>query len=188
MSQHLDLEIQCAPAEPALGVVEVAVQRTGVDHRGVGALGAQPVADVEPVGVQPHLDAVVGGHVLQPRGVAVGGQTLVGVVEVAVVEGVAHRQPGDVGRGQLLGVGLPLLGGVALDERLVERPADQRDRLLLEVLRVGGVDLGGLLGDQLAGLVGGEVLAEELRHQAKTHRELVGLPVVHARTRGAGSR
>ena len=151
--EHLELEIQGAPTQPALGVVEVAVQRTGVDDRGVGVLGAQLVADVEPVGVQPHLDAVVGGHVLQPCGVAVGRQTLVGVVEVAVVEGVAHRQPGDVGRRQLRGVGLPLLGGVALDERLVERTADQRDGLLFEVLRVGGLDLGGLLGDQLTRLV-----------------------------------
>ncbi len=82
-------------------------------------------------------------------------------------------------RGQFLGVGLPLLGGVVLDERLVERAADQRDGLLLEVLRVGGVDLGGLLVDQLPRLVRGEVLAEELRHQAESHRELVGLPVVH---------
>ena len=177
--QHFDFEIQCAPAEPAIGVVEVAVQRAGVDHRGVRALGAQLVADVEPVGVQPHLDAVVGGHVLQPRGVAVDRQALVGVVEVAVVEGVAHRQPGDVGGGQFLRVGLPLLGGIALDERLVERAADQRDGLLLEVLRVGGFDLGGLLLDQLARRIGGEVLAEELRHQAQAHRELVGLPVVH---------
>ena len=84
-----------------------------------------------------------------------------------------------IGGGQFVGVGLPLLGGVALDERLVERPADQRDGLLLEVLRVGGVDLGGLLRDQRARLVGREVLAEELRHQAQSHRELVGLPVVH---------
>ena len=83
------------------------------------------------------------------------------------------------GRRQILRVGLPLLGGVALDERLVERTADQRDGLLLEVLRVGGVDLGGLLGDQRPRLVRGEVPAEELRHQAQAHRELVGLPVVH---------
>ncbi len=179
MGQHLDFEIQCAPAESTFGVVEVAVQRAGVDHRGVRAFGAQLVAHVEPVGVQPHLDAVVGGHVLQPRGVAVDRQALVGVVEVAVVEGVAHRQPGDVGRGQFLRVGLPLLGGVVLDERLVQRAADQRDGLLLEVLGVGGLDLGGLFADQLARLIRGEVLAEELRHQAEAHRELVGLPVVH---------
>ena len=79
---------------------------------------------------------------------------------------------------QLLGVGLPLLGGVALDERLVERPADQGDRLLLEVLRLGGVDLAGLLGDQRARLVGGVALAEELVDQAEVHREGVDLALV----------
>ena len=84
-----------------------------------------------------------------------------------------------MGGRQLLGVGLPLLGGVPLDERLVERPSDQRDRLLLQVLRVGGVDLGGLLGDQCPGRLGTEVPAEELRHQTQSHGELVGLPVVH---------
>ena len=79
---------------------------------------------------------------------------------------------------ELLGVGLPLLRGVALDERLVERPADQADPLLLEVLRLGGVDLAGLLGDQLASLVGGVAPAEELVDQAEVHREGVDLPLV----------
>ncbi len=141
-TQHLDLEIQCAPTQPTLGVVEVAVQRTGVNHWGLRMRSTEFFTDVEPVGVQPHLDALVRGHVLQPRGVAVGRQTLVGVVEVAIVEGVAHRQPGDVGGRQFLGIGLPLFCGVALDERFVERPADQRDGLFFEVLRVGGLDLG----------------------------------------------
>jgi hypothetical protein len=35
------------------------------------------------------------------------------------------------------------------------------------------------IGDELARLVGGEVLAEELRHQPEAHWELVGHPVVH---------
>ena len=163
----------------AFGVIEVAVQRAGINDRRVRAGRPQFVADVEPVGVEPDLDALVGGHVLQPGRVAVDRQTLVGVVEVAIVEGIAHRQPGDVGRRQLLGIGLPLLSGVVLHERLVERSADQRDRLLFEVLRILGVDLGGLLGDQRPGFVGGEVPAEELGHQAQPHRELVGLAVVH---------
>ena len=176
--QHLELEVQRAPPQPALGVVEVAVQGAGVDHRRVGVGAPQLVAHVEPVGVAPHLDALVGGHVLQPGGVPVDRQPLVGVVEVAVVERVAHRQPGDVGGGQLLGIGLPLLGGVVLDERLVERAADQRDRLLLQVLRVLGLDLAGLLADQRPRFVWREIAAEELTDQPQSHRELVGLPVV----------
>ena len=96
-------------------------------------------------GVEPDLDVGVVGHLRQPRGVAVDRQALVGVVEVPVVERVPHREAGDDRGGQLGGVGLPLLGGVALDERLVERPADQRDRLLLEVGGLGGVE-GGAVG------------------------------------------
>ena len=129
--QDLALEVERAPAELALGVAEVAVQRPGVDDRDV----AGRVHGVEEVGAEPYLDPGVVGHALQPGRVAVHRQALVAVGEVAVVEGVPHRQPGDDLGGQLARVGLPLLGGVAADERLVERPADQRDRLLLQVAR-----------------------------------------------------
>ena len=176
--QDLDLEIQGAPAQSTLRVVEVAIQRAGVDDRSSRVVRPQLLTHVEPVGVQPNVDAVVVGHALQPRGVAVYREALVGVVEVPVVEGVPHRQPTDDGRGKVGRIGLPLLGRVALHERLVERPADQRDRLLLEVARVGRIDLGCLLRNQGTRLVRAEVAAEELRHQTESHRELVGLTVV----------
>ena len=144
----------------------------------MGTLPLNVSATVEEVGLEAHLDVRVVGHLLQPGGVAVDRQALVGVVEVAVLEVVADRQPADdVGR-QLLRVGLPLLGGVALHERLVERPADQADPLLLEVLRRGGVDLARLLGDEGPCLVGGVALAEELVDQAEVHREGVDLSLV----------
>ena len=177
--QHLLLKVEGAPAQVAFRVVEVAVQRAGVDHRRLRGLGAQLVADLEPVGVEANLDVLVIRHVLQPLGVALDRQALVGVVEVAVVEGVAHRQAGNVGRRQLLRVGLPLLGGVVADEGLVERTADQRDALLLEVLGIPRVQAVGLVLDQLAGLVRAVVLAEELVDQAQAHRELVGGALVH---------
>ncbi|CAB4912263.1 unannotated protein [freshwater metagenome] len=176
--EHLGLEIDGSPAQFALGIVEVAVQRPGVDDRGVRALGDQLVAYIEPVGVQANVDLLVACHVFEPRGVTVDRQPLVGVVEVAVVEGVAHRQPGDVARGQFLRIGLPLLGRVVPDERLVERTSDQRDRLLLEILRVLGVELTGLILDQGPRLGRGEELSEELRDQPQAHRELVRLTVV----------
>ena len=88
------------------------------------------------------------GHAVEPRGIAVGGQALVGVVEPPVREGVADREARDDVGAQLGRVGLPLLGGVALDERLVEGASDQADRLLLEVAGRRGVELAGLLGDQ----------------------------------------
>src|SRR3712207_9291500 len=90
------------------------------------------------------------------RSVPVLRQTLVGVVEVPVVERVAHREAGDDRGGQLGGVGLPLLLRVPPDEGLVQRATDQRDRLLLEVGGLGGVHLAGLLGDEGAGLLRGE--------------------------------
>ena len=95
-----------------------------------------------------HLDVRVVGHPLDPRGVAVSRQTLPRVVEVAVVVGVANRQPADDLGGKVLGVGLPLLGGVVADECLVQRAADQGDALLLEVRRVLDVELAGELVDQ----------------------------------------
>lgn len=81
---------------------------------------------------------------------------------------------------RLGGVGLPLLGGVALDERLVERAADQADRLLLQVGGVLGRDLAGLLGDERTGLVRGVRPAEELVDQREVHRQGVDLPLVLA--------
>ena len=63
-------------------------------------------------------------HGAEPGGVAIYGEPLVGVVEVAVVEGVAHRQAGDVAGGEFLRVGLPLFGGVVAHESLVEGAAD----------------------------------------------------------------
>jgi hypothetical protein len=77
------------------------------------------------------------------------------------------------------GVGLPLLRGVPLHERLVEGTTDQRDRLLLEVLRVLRVELAGLLGDQDARLVGGVRATEELVDQRQVHRKGVNL-VAHS--------
>ncbi len=171
----LGLEVDGAPRQPALAVAEVLVDRAGVDDRDRAAV---LVGDVEEVGVQPDLDVRVVGHPGQPGGVAVDRQALVGVVEPAVGEVVADRQPADDVRAQLLGVGLPLLGGVALDERLVERAADQRDRLLLQVRGRRGVDLAGLLGHQGPRLVGGVRAAEELVDQAEVHREGVDLPPV----------
>ena len=172
---HGQLEVDGPPRELARGVAEVRVDRAGVDDRDLADV---LVAHVEEVGLEAHLDLRVVDHPLQPRGVAVDRQALVGVVEVAVVEVVADREPADdVGR-QLRWVGLPLLRGVAADERLVERAADQRDPLLLEVRRGGGVDLARLLGDQRARLVGRHGLAEVLADRGQVDRHRVDAALV----------
>ena len=163
--------------KPTLGVAEVLVDRAGVDDRD---LALELVGHVEEVGVQPDLDVGVVSHLGEPGGVAVDRQPLVGVAEPAVLERVADREPGDDVRAQLGRVGLPLLGRVALDERLVERAADQADRLLLEVGGVLGGDLAGLLLDQRTRLVRGVGLPEELVDQAEVHRQREDLALVLA--------
>ena len=90
--QDLGLEVDGAPGQAALGVAEVLVDRAGVDDRD---LALELVGDVEEVGLEAHLDVRVVGHPLQPRGVAVDRQAFVLVVEVAVVEVVADREPAD---------------------------------------------------------------------------------------------
>jgi hypothetical protein len=104
----------------------------------------------------------VRGHRGEPRGVSPHRKAFEGVVEIAIVEGVTHRQPGD-GRGrQRRGIGLPLFGCVITDECLVEWTADEGNRFFFEVCGVFAVDLGGLLGDERASVVGREIAAKEL--------------------------
>ena len=111
----------------------------------------------------------------EQRGVAVDRQPLEGVGEIAIVERVAHRQARDDALGQFARVGRPLLGGIAADERLVERPADQRDRLLLEIARGPAAEFRRLRGDQRARFVGREATAEELADRAEVDRHGVDL-------------
>ena len=177
--QNLEVKIERAPTELALGVVEVAVKGAGVDDGCVRIGGTDVVANFEPVSIEADLDVLVVGHRVQPRGKAIDGQTLVGVIEVTVVEGVAHGQARDIAGRQLLRIGLPLLRGVVTDEGLVERTADERDSLLFEVVGFLRGELAGLLGDERAGLVWGVVAAEELVDKAQAHGELVGRAVVH---------
>src|SRR5690606_40025411 len=90
-------------AQLALGEVEVAVQRAGVDD---GYPPDEVVPEVEEVGAETDLDVCVVGHPLEPCGVAVDRQSLERVAEVPVVEGVPHREPGDDLSGQFQRVGL----------------------------------------------------------------------------------
>ncbi|MBG9887140.1 hypothetical protein ABE10_11475, partial [Bacillus toyonensis] len=173
--EDLLLQVDRAPAELARAVVEVTVDGAGVDDRDLsdGRLLVEGLGLVEEVDVQLHVDVGVVGHALQPRRVAVGGQPLPGVVEVAVVVGVPHREAADDRRGQLPCVGLPLLGGVVPDEGLEQRTADQTDATLLEVLRLMGVELPRLTRDEGAGLVGGVGRLEELVDRAEVDRQRI---------------
>ncbi len=125
-----------------------------------------------------HGDARVVDHVRDPRAVAVQGQALVAVLEVAVLVGEAHGQSRNDGGGKLARIRLPLLGRVARDECVVEGATDQADRLLLEVARFAR-DLGGLLLDERAGLGRRVGCSEELVDGAQVDGQRVDdAPVV----------
>ena len=170
----LGLEIEGAPAELAGLVVEVAVDGAGVDDGDLAHRRRlrERRGLIEEVDARVHVDARMVDHVRDPRAIAVQGQALVAVLEVAVLVGESHGQARDDGGCQLTRVGLPLLGRVSRDKRVVERAADQADRLLLEVAGFSR-DLGGLLRDERASLgrrIGG---SEELVDRAQVDGQRV---------------
>ena len=177
---HL-LEVDRAPLELAQRIVEVAVHRARVHHRHArrGQRGlVERLGTVEEVGLQGHVDARVVDHALHPGGVAVRGQALPRVAEVAVVVVEAHRQTADDARRQVLRIGLPLLARVVLDERLVQRTADQRNALVVEVLRIRARQLAGLPVDQGLRLGRRVTRVEELVDGPEVDRQGVHLAVV----------
>ena len=180
------LEIDRAPLEVAQLVVEVAIYRARVHHRHTRSLQGGLVVRlglVEEVHAELHVDARVVDHLLHPRGVAVGGQALPRVLEVAVVVVEAHGQALDDGGRQLGRVGLPLLAGVVLDERLVQRAADELNALVVQVGRIGAGQLARLLCDELLRLSRRVMRMEELVDSAEVDRQRVDLAVmrgVHA--------
>ena len=120
---------------------------------------------------------------LHPRGVAVGGQALPRVLEVTVVVVKAHGQALDDGGRQLGRVGLPLLAGVVLDERLIQGAADELDALVVQVGRIGAGQLARLLFNQGLGFGRRVMRVEELVDGAEVDGQRVDLAVmrgVHA--------
>ena len=89
----------------------------------------------EEICVQPYLHAVK--QTVNQAVVASDGDALIGVVEIVVIKGHAHRQTADDERRKLGTFAPPLLFGVALDELLVDVAPDKRQRLLLKVARLG---------------------------------------------------
>ena len=172
--QDFLLEVQGAPRQGPGRVSEVAVQRPRVHDR---HLGREVRTDVEKIGVQLQVDQGRPEKSAKEGAVALRRQALVGVGEVAVVEGVAHGQPRDDVGAQFPRVGLPLLGRVAAHQGLVQRSADQRDGLLFQVAGRRGRYLLRLVADQLPGLVRREVAAEigADRAQVDGHRIHIAL-------------
>ena len=174
-------EVHRAPLQLAERVVEVAVHRTRVHHRHARRGQGLPVVRlglVEEVGPEGHVDARIVDHALHPGGVPVRGQALPRVPEIPVVVVEAHRQAVDDARGQVLRIGLPLLARVVLDERLVQRTADQRNALVVEVLRIRARQFAGLALDQGLRLGRRVTRVEELVDGPEVDRQGIHLAVV----------
>ena len=127
---HFDIEIEGPPAQHAVAEIEVLVQWTRVDD---GDSRSNISSHIAKVNLGECIDPLIRRHRVDPRGVAVEGEALPLVIEVATFVGHAHGQAGDDLCRKLSRVGLPLLLRVPLDEGLVQGLPDQRDRLLLEI-------------------------------------------------------
>ena len=175
------LEVHRAPLQVAKLVTEVTVHRTRVHHRharGLQRLLVVRLGLVEEVHAQRNRDARIVDHAFHPLGVAVRGQTLPRVLEIAVVVVEAHRQTLDDRRGQLSRIGLPLLARVVLDERLVQRSADELDALVVQVGRIGAGQLARLLFNQGLGFGRRVMRMEELVDGAQVDGQRVDLAVM----------
>ncbi|SLN67702.1 hypothetical protein PSA7680_03577 [Pseudoruegeria aquimaris] len=161
------LEIQRAVAQPAQLVVEVAIERARVED--MIEIGRH--AWREP-GFQVHGDAWMIEDALHHFGVAVLRHALETVEEIVVVVVEAHWQALENGGRQLGGRAAPLLLGVALEESLVERVADETQRLFLEGLGIGDRGIG-LRLDEGAGFVRAHGAAEELVDRVQVDRQRI---------------
>ena len=179
-------EVHRAPLQVAQFVVEVAVDRTRVHHWHAGRVQRGLVVRlgcVEEIHAQLHGDARIVDHPLEPGRVPILRQALPGVLEIPVVVVESYRQTIDDRRGQLAGVGLPLLGRVVFDERLIQRASNQRDALVVQVLRILACQFARLLLDQRLGFSRRVVCTEELVDRAQIRRQRIYLAVmcgVHA--------
>ena len=118
-------------------MIEIRVDRAGEDD----VAEARAVGDLVVVDAEDALDARMGRHPFDHRGVAAGRHHLEAVAEIAVVGvGAGRNAAADAGV-ELVGIAAPMLARVAREEALVEFAADARDD---HVLR--GPDLGARLG------------------------------------------
>lgn len=145
--QTLRLEVKAAVLELAELVIEILVNRARVDDLPGHCLIGGALLEVIHTGAD--LNAVEQGF--NQLVIAADRDALIAVIEVIVVERVAHRQALDDEGWQLRAAAAPLLLRVALDELRVDVRANERDGLLLEVLRLA-LDGLALLRDDGLGL------------------------------------
>lgn len=119
-SQVLMLETKGAVGQGTMAIVEVGVDRSGVDD----GFGFDLVANGEEVGTQLEADVGMIEHPLEHGRITILGHDLELVVKVAVVAVGADRNAGDDGGAELGGVEAPLFAGITPKEFFVKVAAD----------------------------------------------------------------
>src|SRR5699024_12824972 len=147
------LEVEGSTGEVSFAVIELIVDWTGIDDGYLTneVLLVEGLGSVKEINARAVVYSFLVGHASEPCGVPVLRKPLIRVAEVAGVVGVANGEARDDRRGELPRVGLPLFRGISANERLIKRPADEADGLVLQV--VGRTfNLRGLFRNESSGL------------------------------------
>ena len=130
--EALGLKMKATVLKLAELVAKVLVNRARVDDLLSHILMRRALLEI--IDARAHLDAVE--QCFGQLVVAADWDALIAVIKVVVVERIANRQALDDEGRQLRAAAAPLLLRVALDELRVNIRTDERDGLLLEVLRI----------------------------------------------------
>lgn len=156
--QGLPFKAQGAPFKLSVLAAEQGIGHARVDDHAIrGYLRFEGLI----VAIQLHRDEGIVQHQFEDAEVAVPGHPLPGVVEVVGVVGGPEGQAADDGSRKLSRVMLPLLVGIAPDERLIQGAADQGDSLFLKILRLANIVTGNFGLQKLASFSRAQILAIE---------------------------
>ena len=147
--QAFSLEAKPAVFQIAKSIVEIGVDRTGVNDR-LGDVFIVVTLFVE-INAKPHFD--VFQQSIDELVVPADGNALIAIVEVIVVKGVAHGKALDDERGQIGAAAPPLLFCIAFDELGINVGAYEGYGLLFEIFRLSLYGLS-LFGNFRRGLGG----------------------------------
>lgn len=141
--QHLRLKMHRPILQLSQTVVEIAVDRTRVNHPASLTIPPVPVLQI----VHPGHDLDTLQHRGHHAGVSALRDTLMSRIEIVGVVIEADGEPTDDESGKLLTAPPPLLFGIAPDELLVDIRPDKADGLFLQIGRLGDAALLSLFGN-----------------------------------------
>ena len=168
------LEAQAAVIEPPQAVVEVFVDAAREDHASRQRTQRAALAAVVHAGA--HLNAFEQG--VDERVVAAGGDALIRVVEIIIVEAETQRDAAYDESRELRGRTAPLLFGIAADEALVDVASAKFQRLFLEIARLADMGIGGPFALDVLPCFSGGADAPKLVERIHVERQVVELVAV----------